>query len=91
MVRIITGTLVKVGLGVYPPEHMEEILEARDRSAAGPTIPAVGLTLVSLEYEKELRPFLRAEQALALRTGSEGRQGDGGPARDGLPLRGGRA
>ena len=30
MVRIITGTLVKVGLGVYPPEHMEEILEARD-------------------------------------------------------------
>lgn len=31
MVRIIAGTLMKVGMGVYPPEHMEEILEARDR------------------------------------------------------------
>lgn len=61
MVRIITGTLVKVGIGVYPPEHMEEILEARDRAAAGPTIPAVGLTLVSLEYEKKLRPFLEGK------------------------------
>ena len=61
MVRIITGTLVKVGMGVYSPEKMEEILEARDRSAAGPTIPARGLTLVSMEYEKELAPYLEGE------------------------------
>ena len=61
MVRIITGTLVKVGMGVYPPEHMEEILEARDRAAAGPTIPARGLTLVSMEYEKELASYLEGE------------------------------
>ena len=61
MVRIIAGTLVKVGMGVYPPEHMEEILEARNRAAAGPTIPARGLTLVSLEYEKELAPYLEGE------------------------------
>ncbi len=61
MVRIITGTLVKVGMGVYPPEHMEEILEARNRAAAGPTIPARGLTLVSMEYEKELAPYLEGE------------------------------
>ena len=61
MVRIITGTLVKVGMGVYPPEHMEEILEARDRAAARPTIPARGLTLVSMEYEKELAPYLEGE------------------------------
>ncbi len=54
MVRIIAGTLLKVGMGVYPPEHMEEILEARDRQAAGQTAPARGLTLVSMEYEKEL-------------------------------------
>ena len=27
MVRIITGTLVKIGMGVWPPEYMEEILE----------------------------------------------------------------
>lgn len=61
MVRIITGTLVKVGMGAYPPEHMEEILEARNRAAAGPTIPAEGLTLVSLDYEKELQPYLEGE------------------------------
>ena len=58
MVRIIAGTLMKVGMGVYPPEHMEEILEARDRQAAGPTAPARGLTLISMEYEKELRPVI---------------------------------
>lgn len=58
MVRIIVGTLLKVGMGIYPPEHMEDILESRDRGTAGPTIPARGLTLVSLEYEKELQPEL---------------------------------
>lgn len=56
MVRIIAGTLIKVGMGVYPPEHVEEILDARDRQAAGGTAPAKGLTLVSIEYEKELCP-----------------------------------
>lgn len=54
MVRIIAGTLLEVGMGAYPPEHMEEILDARDRQAAGRTAPARGLTLVSMEYEKEL-------------------------------------
>lgn len=55
MVRIIAGTLMKVGMGVYPPEHVKEILAARNRKAAGPTAPAKGLTLISLEYEKELK------------------------------------
>lgn len=54
MVRIIAGTLMKVGMGVYPPEQVEEIIEARDRQKAGQTAPARGLTLISLEYEKEL-------------------------------------
>lgn len=54
MVRIIVGTLLEVGMGAYPPEHMEEILDARDRQAAGRTAPARGLTLVSMEYQKEL-------------------------------------
>ena len=53
MVRIIAGTLIRVGSGMYPPEHMKEILEARSRSAAGDTAPAKGLTLVGIEYEKE--------------------------------------
>lgn len=54
MVRIIAGTLLEVGMGAYPPEHVEEILDARDRQAAGRTAPARGLTLVSMEYQKEL-------------------------------------
>lgn len=53
MVRIIAGTLIRVGSGVYPPEHMKEILEARNRAAAGDTAPAKGLTLVAIDYEKE--------------------------------------
>lgn len=50
MVRIIVGTLIKVGLGVYPPEHVREILKLCDRNAAGPKAPAKGLTLVGIEY-----------------------------------------
>ena len=52
MVRIIAGTLLKVGLGVYPPEHVKEILEAKDRYQAGPKAPAKGLTLVRIEYNE---------------------------------------
>lgn len=51
MVRIIVGTLIKVGLGVYPPEHVKEILEAKDRNVAGPKAPAKGLTLIEIAYE----------------------------------------
>lgn len=54
MVRIIAGTLLEVGMEAYPPEHVEEILDARDRQAAGRTAPARGLTLVSMEYQQEL-------------------------------------
>ena len=50
MVRIIAGTMMEVGSGAYPPEHIKEVLEARDRRAAGPTAPAKGLTLVKIEY-----------------------------------------
>ena len=51
MVRIIVGTLIKVGMKVYPPEHVKEILDARDRDMAGPKSPAKGLTLVGIEFE----------------------------------------
>lgn len=51
MVRIIVGTLVKVGMGVYPPEHVKEILDACDRTKAGPKAPPEGLTLIGIEYE----------------------------------------
>lgn len=49
MVRIIAGTLMEIGRGSYPPEHMKEILDARDRQTAGPTAPACGLTLVKYD------------------------------------------
>jgi tRNA pseudouridine38-40 synthase len=50
MVRIIAGTLMDIGNGKYPPEKMREILAACDRSAAGPTAPAKGLTLIEIRY-----------------------------------------
>ena len=42
---------MKVGLGFYPPEHVREIIAAKDRNAAGPKAAACGLTLIRLEYE----------------------------------------
>lgn len=50
MVRIIAGTLMEIGRGKIPPEEMKDILEAKDRTAAGPTAPAKGLTLVEIKY-----------------------------------------
>lgn len=50
MVRIIAGTLMEVGQGKRAPESMQDILEARNRSAAGPTAPAQGLILVKYEF-----------------------------------------
>ena len=50
IVRIIVGTLMKIGLGVWEPERMEEILNACDRNAAGPKAEARGLTLVEIRY-----------------------------------------
>ena len=61
MVRIIVGTLVKIGAGIWPESLMEEILEARDRAKAGPKAPPEGLTLKSIEEEKELAPVIREE------------------------------
>lgn len=51
MVRIIAGTLMQVGTGLMEPEQVKGILEARDRSKAGPTAVAKGLTLVEIRYE----------------------------------------
>ena len=51
MVRIIAGTLIKVGTGDIPPEAIPRILAACDREMAGPTAPAHGLTMIGLEYE----------------------------------------
>lgn len=50
MVRIIAGTLMQVGMGERQPVDMENILHACDRTAAGPTAPAHGLTMVGISY-----------------------------------------
>lgn len=52
MVRIIAGTLIRVGRGFYAPEKVKEILEAKERTEAGVTAPACGLVLVNIEYRK---------------------------------------
>ena len=52
MVRIIAGTLMEVGRGNLKPEQVKEILDAKDRQAAGPTAPACGLTLVKYEFDE---------------------------------------
>ena len=52
MVRIIVGTLLKVGVQAYPPEHVKEIIESKDRREAGETVPAKGLFLREIRYTK---------------------------------------
>ncbi|MCH2183372.1 MAG: tRNA pseudouridine(38-40) synthase TruA [Mariniblastus sp.] len=51
MVRNIVGTLVRVGQGKRPPEWVQQVLDEKDRTAAGPTAPPHGLFLVHVEYD----------------------------------------
>lgn len=57
MVRIIAGTLIRVGRGFYEPEKVKEILDARKRTEAGITAPANGLVLKEIEYGSETNLF----------------------------------
>ncbi|MCD8018614.1 MAG: tRNA pseudouridine(38-40) synthase TruA [Clostridiales bacterium] len=50
MVRIISGTLFKVGLHAWAPEYVQDILAGCDRTLAGETLPAKGLFLKQIEY-----------------------------------------
>ena len=52
MVRIISGTLVEVGLGKIEPNEIKTIIESQKRENAGKTLPPQGLYLVNVEYEK---------------------------------------
>ena len=51
MVRIIVGTLMKVGEGKWEPEKVTEIIESCDRTKAGPTAPPQGLCLMNILYK----------------------------------------
>lgn len=50
MVRIISGTLLDVGLGKIKPENIPSIIESKDRTKAGKTLPAHGLYLLQVNY-----------------------------------------
>ncbi len=50
MVRIIAGTLLDVGLGKISPQEIQNIINSKDRSNAGKTLPAHGLCLMKVEY-----------------------------------------
>ncbi|MBP3800816.1 MAG: tRNA pseudouridine(38-40) synthase TruA [Clostridia bacterium] len=51
MVRIISGTLVDVGLGKIKPDEIPQIINDKEREKAGKTLPPHGLYLVKVEYE----------------------------------------
>lgn len=50
MVRIITGTLIEVGIGKRSPKDIKVILDAKDRQRAGRLVPAMGLYLDRVFY-----------------------------------------
>ena len=52
MIRIIVGTLLVIGNGRRAPEDIRTILAAKDRTTAGPTVPAHGLCLCALHYDE---------------------------------------
>ena len=49
-IRIITGSLIEIGLGKKSSNWIDELLLLNDRKLSGPTIPAKGLTLVRIDY-----------------------------------------
>jgi len=55
MVRAIVGTLLEVGLGKISPEEVHNIIKSRDRSKAGPSMPAHALFLTKIEYPSNIK------------------------------------
>lgn len=51
MVRILTGTLVEIGMGERTAESIDEVFAKKERALAGVTAPAKGLTLVRVLYD----------------------------------------
>jgi tRNA pseudouridine38-40 synthase len=54
MVRAIVGTLLEVGAGKWEPEVIHSIIESRDRSTAGASVPAKGLYLTQVLYPNHI-------------------------------------
>jgi tRNA pseudouridine38-40 synthase len=54
MVRAIVGTMIDVGRGKINLEDFVQIIESKNRSEAGMSVPAHGLFLVDIEYPTEI-------------------------------------
>ncbi|MBN3035977.1 MAG: tRNA pseudouridine(38-40) synthase TruA [Bacteroidales bacterium] len=54
MVRAIVGTLLEIGSGKHEPAWIREVIERKDRCAAGESVPAGGLYLTHVVYPKEI-------------------------------------
>lgn len=54
MVRAIVGTLLEVGLGKMTEEEFVKVIESKDRSQAGKSVPAHGLYLLEVSYPKDV-------------------------------------
>lgn len=63
MIRIIVGTLLPIGKELMPANHMQEVLDFKDRTQAGPTAKPEGLTLMAVNYDKKynLSDYLNME------------------------------
>lgn len=55
MVRAIVGTMIEIGLHKIELEDLHKIIESKDRSKAGFSVPAQGLFLTHIEYPKSIR------------------------------------
>jgi tRNA pseudouridine38-40 synthase len=62
MIRILSGTLLHVGLGKFKPEDIKKVLKAKDRTKAGPTLPPSGLFLVKVFYPTVFPPIKKREK-----------------------------
>lgn len=62
MVRILSGTLLYVGLGKFEPGDMKAILKSKDRKKAGPTLPPNGLFMVRVFYPKVFPPVRKRKK-----------------------------
>ena len=85
MVRIIAGTLLKIGMGLAPPSLVTELIETQNRRLAGPPLPARYLTLQHVEYaQRHPLDVRQADHAGSLadsvRERKRGREGEGSPA-----------
>ena len=54
MVRAMVGTCVYAAEGKFAPEDVSAILESRNRTAAGPTVPPGGLNMTQLWYDEDV-------------------------------------